>query len=78
MRIKKNQELINQIEEEKKETKRPRWLVHFEPKEDITAYELALFLRYRWEETGEKFREDWENGAMLESLKKHIRVEITK
>ena len=58
--------------------KRPQWLIHFEPKEDITAYELALYLRYRFEETGELFREEWENGIMLESLKRHIRVEIVK
>ena len=56
--------------------KRPQWLIHFEPKEDITAYEVALYLNYRFEETGEKFRKDWENGIMLKSLKRHIRVEI--
>ena len=78
MRMKRNEKLINQIQKEKKETKRPRWLVHFEPKEDITAYELALFLKYRLEETGEKFREDWENGTILESFKKHVWVEIVK
>lgn len=55
---------------------KPRWLIHFEPKEDITTYELALFLRYRYEETGEVFREEWEKGIMLESLKKHVRIEI--
>ena len=78
MRMEKNEELINQIEKEKKETKRKRWLIHFEPKEDITAYELALFLKYRYEETGEVFRKEWKNGTMLESLKRHIRIEIVE
>lgn len=57
-------------------SKQGRWIIHFEPKENITAYEVALFLKYRYEKGGKIFQEDWENGTVLESLKKHVRIEI--
>jgi hypothetical protein len=53
-----------------------RWKIHFEPKEDITAYELALIVNYSLLSPSlNKFRQDWKNGTLSESLKRHVRIE---
>ena len=53
--------------------KKEKWWLYFEPKEDITAYEVAIVMKYI---TGpSNFKKDYENGTLLESVKRHIRIE---
>lgn len=59
-----------------KEKKKEYWTIYFEPKKDITTYELAIIVQYWFQRPPGEFRKDWENGTLSDSVKRHIRIEI--